>query len=224
MKKTCILITMIVAMIASSTISNAQHGRFALGLDLGIPMGKFRTGDNDASGSALYAGNGIGIGINFRYEHPIGDHIGLTGTTGYLIFFGLSTTSTDMYGNSNATSASIVGIAPFQVGMKYYFTENQKGFYVMGNLGIHFTAAASASDNTNDNINGSSEDISRTTTGLSYAPEVGYCLEHFDFALRYQFFSYPIVQLNSSATAYESGTSTQSYIALHAAYVFGRIK
>lgn len=195
MKKQILLILIVAGLMSITAITKAQSGRFSLGTDIGIPMGDF----GDSYGTAF--------GVSFRYEHPIGDKMGLTFTTGYLI----SASS----GSDLSTDFGVIGMLPLQAGFKYYFMDQQEGFYAMANLGLHLTSVAST---------GSYQ--SNSATSLSYAPEIGYALEHWDFGLRYQFFEYPTYDIFYDPITYEyrydNATSTQSYIGLRVAYVFGR--
>jgi hypothetical protein len=195
MKKTGLLLLLVLGLSSISTI-NAQNGRFSLGPEVGIPMGDF----GDFYGPAF--------GGSFRYEHPIGDKMGLTITAGYLVS---AASSGDL---GTGVDLGVIGMAPLQAGFKYYFMDQQDGFYAMANLGVHITTVAAS---------GALE--SASATGLSYAPEIGYALENWDFGLRYQLFGYPTYEFSIDPVTYavtsETSTSTESYIALRAAYVFG---
>ena len=151
------------------TTVQAQSGRLSLGAELGMPMGDF----GDAAST--------GFGGSLRYEHPMGDNIGLGLTAGYLMFGG----------KDEGPDWTMI---PVQAFLKYYFMEQQSGFYGAAHIGIHSWSVdyefgeASGSD-------------------LSYAPEVGYHLANIDIGLRYQMIA--------------SEGSTLSYLGLRLAYVFG---
>lgn len=195
MKKASLLILMVAGLLSFTTISNAQNGRFSLGPEIGFPMGDF--GDD----------YGPAYGLSFGYEHPIGDQMGLTFRTGYL----LSVASGSDFGTDEVGA---IGMLPLQAGLKYYFMEQQDGFYAMANIGLHLTAVASS---------GALE--SNSATSFSYAPEIGYHLNRWDFGLRYQMFEYPSYDVTydplTLTYSYNEATSTQSYIGLRIAYVFG---
>lgn len=130
-------------------------------------------------------GMGLMYGLALGVEKPMGDNMGLTFQTGY-----------DML-TTDIEDASF-SLIPFQAGFKYYFADNESGFYGHGQLGVtmyRFTYDYGI-------VSGS-----ESKTYLSYAAGVGYLVgEHFDLGLRY----------NIVAT---EGTSL-NYIALRAAYVF----
>jgi hypothetical protein len=197
-----------IALTAGTTM--AQNGRFSVGAELGLPLGSF--GD----------GNGIGFGGTLRYEHPLGDKMGLTFTAGYLTFSGKDVTFDPFPGLIPATTikGSSVGMIPIQAGFKYYFTEAQDGFYAMAELGVHI-ASVSAPDYT-DPITGTTiEGGSASSTNLSYAPSIGYHLANLDLGLRYQLFSQKTTVVEPFTGTSVSATSTSGYIGLRVAYVFG---
>ena len=65
----------------------------------------------------------------------------------------------------------------------------------------------------------SATDETNSKTNLSYAPEIGYHFSNLDFGLRYQLFSYPTTVSNGITTV--SKTTTQGYLGLRVAFVFG---
>lgn len=189
MKKNLITKLCVVALATFlSTSAFAQNGRFSVGAELGLPMGDF----GDATS--------LGFGGSLRYEHPLGDNMGLTLTAGYLMFSGKEIAGFEL---------GDWGMIPAQVGIKYYFTEQQEGFYGMLELGIHSVSykaqIPTGFDLTTGAITYSEETIS--DTNLSYAPEIGYHLANVDLGLRYQLIS--------------TEGSTTSYLGVRLAYVFG---
>jgi hypothetical protein len=193
MKRTSLLILMVVGLTTLSTVSNAQHGRFSLGLEVGLPMGDFGDFYN------------AGFGVTARYEHPIGDNIGIGLTTGWMVFGGQSI---DVGGYTTDVSAQAqVPIQPF---FKYYFTEQQRGFYAMAEIGVTMSATASTANTE-----------SSSSTDLSYAPGIGYCLDNFDFGLRYQMISFSADVFDATTMTTKSETKTNSFLGLRIAYVFG---
>jgi hypothetical protein len=179
MKRSKLIVALVLGLLAFSTTSNAQNGRFSVGAELAIPMGDFA----DATS--------MGFGGSLRYEFPVGDNLGLTATAGYLAFSGK-----DDLGNWS--------MIPVQVGAKYYFTDNQDGFYGHLMLGIHSTSYKTP-EITFMGITVGGETVS--STDFSYAPEVGYHLANVDIGLRYQMIA--------------TEGSTTSYLGLRLAYVFG---
>ena len=169
-----------------------DNGRFSIGVEAGFPMGDFGTGFK------------TGFGGTLRYEHPVGDNLALMLTTGIIAFGAKDNTIANYSGPSSAT-------APIQVGAKYYFQEQQSGFYGQAELGVHIFVLASQTVGT-ETVKASS------STGFSYAPAVGYALDNWDFSVRYQLFSYAPTDLISGST---SSSVTWSYLGLRAAFVFG---
>ena len=198
MKKTIAKIMMVsaaclalTAMTAKTT--QAQNGRFSVGAELGLPMGTF--GD----------GYGLGIGGSLRYEYPIGDNMGIGLTAGYITFSGKTVSG------YKGPSFSMI---PAQAFFKYYFQEQQKGFYGMVDLGIHHSSVKIAAITYVDPFTGQTVELypaqTVSATDLSYAPEIGYHLDNIDLGLRYQIVS--------------STGSTTSYLGVRIAYVFGSAK
>jgi len=187
-----------IALTAGTTM--AQNGRFSVGAELGLPMGDF----GDA--------NGIGFGGTLRYEHPIGDKMGLGLGAGYLTFgakditisFGFGIPDTTVKGNS-------FGAIPIQAFFKYYFSEQQEGFYAMANVGVV--------------MGKSSGEGAESSTSLGWAPEIGYHLANLDFGLRYQAFSQSVDYVSGYDAnfnpIYDSKSFTYSWIGARIAYVFG---
>jgi hypothetical protein len=185
-----ILVAGAIVLSAFTNISKAaDNGRFSVGAELGLPMGTF----GDAAS--------IGIGGSLRYEMPMGDNLGLMLTAGYMSFSGKTVSGIDL---PNET------MIPVQVGAKYYFTEQQNGFYGSAELGIHSTSVtipAYAGITVGGVTYGAYPEQKLTSTDFSFAPGVGYALANVDIGLRYQIIS-------------STGGST-SYLGLRLAYVFG---
>jgi Outer membrane protein beta-barrel domain len=192
MKKTFVKIMMVsaacIALTAATTgTTQAQNGRFSVGAELGMPMGDF----GDAAG--------IGFGGSLRYEYPIGDHIGIGLTAGYMIFGG----------KDGGPSWKMI---PIQGMFKFYFSENQNGFYAAAHLGVHslkydFEYTSYTIDPVTFQLVPYTVSESVSATKLSYAPEIGYHLANIDLGLRYQLIA-------------TEGSST-SYLGVRIAYVFG---
>lgn len=188
---TKILAITFIAILMSVQYSVAQNGRISIGAELGLPMGDFA----DAAD--------MGFGGSLRYEMPMGDNLGLTLTAGYLMFGGK---------DQDVSGVTVKGadwsMIPVQVGAKYYFQEQQNGFYGMVELGIHATSVKSDSYTTT--YYGQPVTVpesSSSSTDFSYAPSVGYHLANLDFGLKYQMIA-------------TSGSST-SYLGICLAYVLG---
>ena len=125
----------------------SQAQEFSGGLELGMPINK-----SDK--------NGLGIGAAFRYESPWGVQTSLIVDGGYLSFAGRTV---------GLTSYPTWSVLPLQAGIKYYFDDPFSGFYVSGQLGIHFITIAS-----------------RTEQDFGFAPGLGYHLEKIDIGARFQ--------------------------------------
>ena len=180
---------------------NAKAGdnsRFSVGAELALPMGSF--GDQ----------SGTGFGGSLRYEMPVGDNLGLMLTAGYLTFGG-KTIDLGGFGKFEYTNSAI----PIQLGAKYYFTEQQNGFYGQVELGVHMLSTKASFD-----FLGISTSTTETSTAFSYAPGIGYHLDNLDFGLKYQLFSETVTSTDLFGNSV-SATSSASYLGLRVAYVFG---
>lgn len=195
--------------LGATTMAMAQENRFSAGLELGFPMGDF----GDAQG--------IGFGVTLGYELPVGDKLGLMAQLGYLNF---SAKDIDVMGVS--VEGNSLGMIPIQVGAKYYFTDNQEGFYVGLLTGVHMAMVTVTETNVDASGNVTTEDKTETNTNFSLAPEIGYIIgENIDISLRYQmiFAKQETVAFDPTtfAVTTESETVTNSYLGLRIAYMFG---
>jgi hypothetical protein len=187
MKKKFLSIAIMAVMAIGTSSVFAQDARFSVGAELALPMGDF--------GDAV----GTGFGGSLRYESPIGDNLGFTITAGYLSFSGKDFD----FGGTTVTGESTYMI-PIQAGLKYYFTDQQDGFYGQAELGVHMYKATEV---TIDLTTGSYSSEDKMKAAFSYAPELGYHLANVDIGLRYQ-----MVSTEGDAS---------SYLGLRLAYVFG---
>jgi len=179
------------ALIGATAVS-AQENRFSAGLELALPMGDF--------GDAV----GFGFGATLGFELPVGDNLGLVAQAGYISFSGKDF---DVPGFGTISGPSVAAI-PLQVGAKYYFTDNQEGFYAGVLTGMHLL----------------SSDGSDGTSDFGVAPMIGmFVTENIDIALRYQmlFDKQETVVVSGTSVTTESKSVTNSYIGLRAAYTFG---
>ncbi len=180
-------------------VAMAQENRFSAGLELGVPMGDF--GD----------GYGIGFGVSLGYEIPIGDNLGFMAQAGYISFSGKDI---EVLGVTIA-EAEAAGLIPVQVGLKYYFSENQAGFYAGLLTGVHMQSVKTIELTTTG-----FEESSEMQTNFGIAPLIGYVVgENIDLSLRYQMIFAEGVEV--TATGVEETTVTNSYLGLRAAYMFG---
>ncbi len=100
-------LTLSLAAMALAGSMAAQSPQISLAADLGLPIGDF--GD--------FASFIVGPSVGF--ELPVGDKLGVTAQIGYQ-FVSLK--------NDNPFIKSY-SMIPVQAGLKYYFTEQQLGFY-----------------------------------------------------------------------------------------------
>jgi hypothetical protein len=195
------------AALAATTMAMAQENRFSAGLELGLPMGDF--GD-------AYS---IGFGVSLGYEIPIGDNLGFIAQAGYISFSGKDIESSVTVGGTTTTtsiSVDAAGLIPVQVGLKYYVSDNQEGFYVGLLTGVHMQSVKEI-----EVTSTGFEENSTMKTNFGVAPMVGYMVtENIDLALRYQMIFAEGVEVTSTG-AIEEKTVTNSYLGLRAAYMFG---
>ncbi len=176
----------------------AQENRFSAGLELGLPMGDF--GD-------VY---GIGFGATLGFELPVGDNLGFMAQAGYISF-----TGKDMSVGPVSVKADAAGMIPVQVGLKYYFTDNQEGFYAGLLTGLHMQSVKEVSV-----VGTSVEETSKMKSNFGVAPLVGYIIgENIDISLRYQMIF--AKGAKATSTGVEETTVTNSYLGLRLAYMFG---
>jgi len=201
MKKTLLRLTLVAVLIGTTAIANAQGMRFSVGAEGAFPMGNF----GDVSGT--------GFGGSLRIELPIGDKLGFTGTAGYIAFAGKDITIA-----GQTVTGDGVGMIPVQLGLKYYFNEQQDGFYGHVMLGVHMFSTDAVDI---DPTTGASTTKSEMNTKFSYAPEVGYHLAKLDFGLRYQLFSN--TETTYDPVTYEAVDKSVSYayLGIRIAYVLG---
>ena len=106
---------------------------------------------------------GMGFGGSVRYDGAINDNLSWSGSAGYLNFSGKDYTP---YPGFTVTGSS-VGVIPIQGGVKYYFTESNAGFYGAVDIGMWIgTASGSSSE-------------------FGFSPGVGYRINSFDLAFKY---------------------------------------
>ena len=177
----------------------AQENRFSAGLELAMPMGDF--------GDAY----GIGYGATLGFELPVGDNLGFMAQAGYISFSGK-----DIDVGPITVETDAAGMIPVQVGLKYYVTDNQEGFYAGLLTGLHMQSVKTASVS----LTGGVEEKTELKSNFGVAPLVGYIIgENIDISLRYQMIFAKGTEV--TATGVEEKTVTNSYLGLRAAYMFG---
>ena len=191
----------------------AQNMRVSLGFESGVPISDF--------GDAV----GLGLGGTLGFESPIGNNTAFMFQGGFISFMGKSyetidwTTLQKVKATSDPTSS-----IPIQVGLKYYFSENQHGAYAGLLAGVHLFSVKTPE------LDPITFDIvydTKMKTYFSAAPEVGFVLgSNFDIALRYQMIFAQTEIYNFDPVTYAFSTETKtvvnSYIGVRLAYMFGR--
>jgi hypothetical protein len=180
-------LTLSIAALALAGGLSAQSNQLSFGVDLGLPMGDF--GD--------FASFIVGPSVGF--ELPVGDNIGITAQVGYDI----------VSVKSDAQYIKSFSMIPAQAGLKYYFTEQQKGAYGHAQVGIH-----SSTLKTKDidlGLFGTIPGTSSSSTSLSWAIGAGYMMEKLDIGLRYN-----SISPDSDAP---DGTNSSTYIGVRVAYL-----
>lgn len=187
MKKTVLSL----AAVAFTLGAMAQSNQLSLGVDLALPMGDF--------GDAYSLGVGPAVG----FEIPVGDNLGVTAQVAYDILMVKSDLSDFI------KSASMI---PAQVGLKYYFMDQQEGFYGHGQLGIH--ASSVKSEEITISIPGlatiTTPSETTSSTNFSWAIGAGYQMEKLDIGIRYN---------SISPDSDIDGAKASSYIGLRVAYL-----
>lgn len=176
------------AAFCGSLAVNAQSPQLSLGVDLAMPLGDF---SDFAS---------FGVGPAAGIEFPVGDNIGVTVQVAYDFL----TPNSDWKDFVESMS-----MLPAQAGIKYYFMDQQEGFYAHGQLGIH--SMSTKSKEVDLGPLGAAGGETTTNTNFSWAIGAGYQLEKLDIGLRYN-----SISPDSDAP---DGTNAFSYIGLRIGYL-----
>lgn len=176
--------------VAGAATVNAQSPQVSLGVDLALPLGDF--------GEAY----SLGVGPAAGFEFPVGDNIGLTAQLSYQ-FLTVDSELKDLVKSSS--------MLPAQVGVKYYFMDQQEGFYGHAQLGIHSNSVTTEDQEfTFLGQTTTIEGETTSSTNFSWAIGAGYQLEKLDIGLRYN---------SISPDSDIEGASASSYIGLRVAYL-----
>ena len=180
-----VLLSIAAVALAGSTM--AQSPQLSLGVDLALPLGDF--GDSYS----------LGVGPAVGFELPVGDNLGVIAQVSYDFLMAKSDVSDFI------KSASML---PAQLGLKFYFSEQQAGAYAQGLVGIHSTSVTTE-DLTILGITIPGETFS--SSNFSWAIGAGYQMEKLDIGLRY----------NSISPDSDAGDDAKasSYIGLRVAYL-----
>ena len=146
------------ALVLLFTASSAL-AQFSLGFDFQLPMGSF--------GDGFYTG----FGGSARYDKGINDNLSWTAGIGYASYGSKASIP------GASLSASIV---PITGGIKYYFTESNKGFYGGADLGVYIVTAS---------VSVSGFSVSSSDSKFGFSPGVGYRVGSFDISGRYNIIS-----------------------------------
>jgi Outer membrane protein beta-barrel domain len=179
-----LLLTIATAALAGTTM--AQSTQFSFGADIALPMGDF--GD----------GYGLGVGPAIGLELPVGDNLGVTVQVAYDFLMPKS----DLKDFVKSSS-----MLPAQLGLKYYFSEQQAGAYGHAQLGIH---ASSVTSEEFEFFGVTVPSETTSNTNFSWAIGAGYQLEKLDIGLRYN---------SISPDSDVDGAEASSYIGLRLAYL-----
>ena len=179
-KKRLILILALTACFSTSK----TFAQFSGGLELGLPMGNF----SDMAST--------GFGVTAKYEANISDKLNWNAGIGYLSFSG----KTFNIFNVSIPFGNTTNI-PISGGIKYYFSEVNKGFYGAMDLSFNFLSTYVYTYNNGNGGGYNLSSVSQTNFGLN--PGIGYRTGNFDFTGRFNM------------------VGDFSYVGLRAAYVFG---
>ena len=176
--------------VAGAATVNAQSPQVSLGVDLALPLGDF--------GEAY----SLGVGPAAGFEFPVGDNIGLTAQLSYQ-FLTVDSELKDLVKSSS--------MLPAQVGVKYYFMDQQEAFYGHAQLGIHSNSVTTEDQEfTFLGQTTTIEGETTSSTNFSWAIGAGYQLEKLDIGLRYN---------SISPDSDIEGAEASSYIGLRVAYL-----
>lgn len=193
----------------------AQYTRVSFGLEGAVPVGD------------LGLGMGPGVGGTLGVEAPLGDYTGFIAQGGYINFFGKEYTVSALVGNTMASSTvktDPVGIMPVQVGVKYYFTKNQKGPYASLLTGVHMSLVDVPTYDPIGQPDGTKKELrTNFSVGIPFGWMAGM---NWDIAARYQVFFAEQESVSFDATTLTAHTETETvvngYVGLRVAYLFGK--
>ena len=208
---------MIGTAICGASYLSAQTTQLSLGADVGVPFG-----DMSDDGASLILGPTLGL------EFPVG-RVGITVQGGYSLVF--------MKDDARYTGWNMI---PAHLGLKYYFTEPQLGWYAHLQGGIHsmirefgevqYQVVAGA--DTVGGVDPVTETVTLPTVGItstlfSYALGVGYQSERLDVGVRFQGIGADDedglqVQIPGAGNEYFTypTSAAYSYVGIRIAYLF----
>ncbi|MFA6248025.1 MAG: outer membrane beta-barrel protein [Mucilaginibacter sp.] len=123
MKKVLLLLTVLCGLsISSFAQSSNEGGKWNIGLDAGLPVGKLHNSTNFV------------LGASVKYEHPIATSTFVTISAGYNRFFYNDDAKALLKAFGSDKSGE--GLIPVKAGLKYYFSE---GFFGEAQAGAGFS-------------------------------------------------------------------------------------
>ena len=186
MSKFCHLFIGLIAAVFVSVPSFAQSSPFlpsptlSVGPEIALPVGNFGTFHT------------IGLGATVQYVYPLAARSALSLSTGYVHFTGKDFTLVTPGIDTAVGRSKAAGVVPIKAGFIYFLN---KSFYVEPQTGISFISAG-----------GGRASVNSSSTGFTYALNVGYRIEKLLVAARYE-----------SIASYGGS----SFVGLRVAYVFG---
>jgi opacity protein-like surface antigen len=129
MKKTTILLALLVACFAASNAQEAYTPSWSAGFDLrgALPMGDFKDITD------------FGVGGTGFVSYSVSPQVAITGRAGYLYFGGKELSYSD--GVNSGTIKTKYGMIPFLAGAKIFFSEGESRVYVAGEAGLYILSA-----------------------------------------------------------------------------------
>jgi len=182
MKRTLVTFALCTGLFTIGTLQ-AQSTQLSIGADAMLPIGDFNE----------WASFGVGPAIGI--EFPAGDRAGLVVQFAYNFL-----TPQDDIGIDSWT------IMPIQAGGKFYFQENQDGFYGSLLLGLHSQTFKTKEIDAGPLL-GTIPSVTESESDFSWALGLGYQLEKFDIGARYN--------------AISDNSENWGYIGFRVAYLVG---
>ena len=164
-------------------VMHAQTTQLSLGADVMLPLGDF---SEQAS---------LGVGPALGVEFPVGTKAGLVVQLAY-----------DFITPKDDSSIDSWTMLPLQAGGKFYFKENQDGFYGSLLVGMHNQTVTTKEIDLGP-ILGTLPSTTESEAYFSWGLGLGYQLAKFDFGARY------------NGITGKSGGSNWGYIGFRAAYL-----
>jgi hypothetical protein len=201
------------AALFASTGVFAQNTQISLGADVGIPVGDL--GDV----ASLVVGPTLGV------EFPVGTNLGITAQAGYQ--FVTTVDDAGIVFENRSILLKKFTMIPIQAGLKYYFVEQQLGFYGHAQVGIHMIAREFDPLTIEvpgfDDIQIAAREVS--STNFSWALGVGYQLENIDVSVRYNAMGPHDLEPNTvdiagTELSYSYRSPAYSYVGIRLAYLF----